>query len=527
MLSVVVVGRNDNHGYNLGKRVANSLNSISMRLSDGDELIFVDWNTPRPFPPMPVSIIDDLTPETLKYLRILVVSPKLHELVKGKSTKQILEPIARNVGIRRAKISNEWILSTNTDMLFVGEKSIKFRNIIEKLDKRMWQSFRYEIPEYMWERFDKRDPVKTNSEILELAHQWPIRLKLSTHPTSREDSELLFADAVGDFQLAPAEMWRLIQGFPEEMLMGWHVDSRAAVQMIRKSGKESKCISQEHGLETFHQNHLRSLTHFHLSSSINTLDLIEKPYENDLHWGMKDFDIPTFDLNSKLAAVGPVFLSKIQGIEELNVQQLNRDAGYTVERSITFLMDELTTLGYGERVGVLSANENLVDILCKTGTRLGFTVQGLNSSEIIGRALEFDLVIIDFGIDYRQLRNDQVIGKAFEINNSVSLIARNLPSGQRVALLRAQNWAIRSLVSRYFKVPLFNNYSGLLVGNKKQIVTKWDYLETELLRASVRFEFGQGLDRSVPLMYFYLKLKKYLPKFVKNYIRKKYMKVKD
>ena len=100
MLSVVVVGRNDNHGYNLGKRVASSLNSISMRLRDGDELIFVDWNTPRPFPPMPVSIIDDLTEQTKKFLRILAEDPKVHDEVKGVSSKMILEPIARNVGIR-------------------------------------------------------------------------------------------------------------------------------------------------------------------------------------------------------------------------------------------------------------------------------------------------------------------------------------------------------------------------------------------------------------------------------------------
>ena len=73
MLSVVVVGRNDNHGYNLGKRVASSLNSISMRLRDGDELIFVDWNTPGRLPTLIEDLDDTLTDHCKSLLRVFKV----------------------------------------------------------------------------------------------------------------------------------------------------------------------------------------------------------------------------------------------------------------------------------------------------------------------------------------------------------------------------------------------------------------------------------------------------------------------
>lgn len=47
MLSIIVYGRNDNHGYNLHKRAAVSINCLAEILRDpADELIFVDYKSP-------------------------------------------------------------------------------------------------------------------------------------------------------------------------------------------------------------------------------------------------------------------------------------------------------------------------------------------------------------------------------------------------------------------------------------------------------------------------------------------------
>ena len=62
MLSIVVYGRNDSHGYNLHKRAAISLNCLAEMLGDAeDELIFVDYNTPDDLPTFPEAIADTLT----------------------------------------------------------------------------------------------------------------------------------------------------------------------------------------------------------------------------------------------------------------------------------------------------------------------------------------------------------------------------------------------------------------------------------------------------------------------------------
>ena len=411
MLSVVVVGRNDNHGYNLGKRVATSLNSIAMRLSEGDEIIFVDWNTPKPFPPMPVSILDDLTEAARKYLRIIVVSPEIHDLVKGKSSKMILEPIARNVGIRHARIDNKWILSTNTDIIFVGDPGLRLMDVINTLDDRLWQSFRYEIPEYMWERFDKRDPQKTNLEIMNLAKSVPIQLKLSTNPVVDSLGVYNFADAIGDFQLAPREMWNEIEGFPEDMLDGWHVDSRAAVQMIRASGRESKILGDSAGLEIYHQNHLRSLTHFHTNLRMNGIELIAMPYKNSNDWGLSTYPIEEYQLHNE--SFHSVLLKRSQKdfIPSLHLQDLTRDVHYDLGRTIVFLYDEILALKRNEKLVVLTANSELVRFFDYVREKNKIVVidyfklretQDFNEIEVLKSA---SLVVIDCGVVEGSLTN--------------------------------------------------------------------------------------------------------------------------
>lgn len=86
MLSVVLYGRNDSHGYNLHKRAAISLNAIAQLLTDADdEILFVDYNTPDDLPTFPEAIADTLTPEAVARLRILRVRPAVHQAQIGRA----------------------------------------------------------------------------------------------------------------------------------------------------------------------------------------------------------------------------------------------------------------------------------------------------------------------------------------------------------------------------------------------------------------------------------------------------------
>lgn len=159
MISLVLYGRNDSYGYNLHKRVSLSLNCMSEVLSDpGDEILFVDYNTPDDFPTFPEAIQDTLTDKAKRHLRILRVRPTVHARLAGKTHLPVVEPIARNVAVRRSNPTNRWILSTNTDMIFVPRRSRSLTDIVRNLPKGYYGIPRFELPETLWESLDSRNP---------------------------------------------------------------------------------------------------------------------------------------------------------------------------------------------------------------------------------------------------------------------------------------------------------------------------------------------------------------------------------
>src|SRR5215203_2982232 len=154
MISIVLYGRNDNYGYNLGKRGAIGLNCMAQVLTeDEDEILFVDYNTPDDFPTFPEAIADTLTKKAKKRLRILRVRPEHHAAFATKTHLPVLEPIARNVAIRRSNPANRWVLSTNTEMIFVPRVGNSLSKIVTDLPPGFYAIPRFELPETLWESF--------------------------------------------------------------------------------------------------------------------------------------------------------------------------------------------------------------------------------------------------------------------------------------------------------------------------------------------------------------------------------------
>ena len=166
MLSIVVYGRNDNHGYNLHKRAAVSINCMAEMLRDpADELIFVDYNSPDDLPTFPEAIRDTLTSRAKAVLRILRVRPEVHRRYQQRTHLSVLEPVARNVGIRASNPANRWILSTNTDIILVPRKAPRLSKLVAELPPGFYHTARFEIPESLWETFDRADPIRTIEDV--------------------------------------------------------------------------------------------------------------------------------------------------------------------------------------------------------------------------------------------------------------------------------------------------------------------------------------------------------------------------
>ena len=85
MISIVTYGRNDNYSFNLVKRTAFSFNCLAEVLTEDDEILFVDYNTPDHLPTLPEFIWDTLTDKALKIVKVIRISRKLHEVLKKDS----------------------------------------------------------------------------------------------------------------------------------------------------------------------------------------------------------------------------------------------------------------------------------------------------------------------------------------------------------------------------------------------------------------------------------------------------------
>jgi hypothetical protein len=300
MISAILYGRNDNFGYNLHKRAALSFNCIAEVLDERDEIIFVDYNTPDDFPTFPEAIQDTLTKRARELLRVFRVRPFIHDRFKSKTPLLALEPIARNVAVRRSRPSNRWILSTNTDMIFILQRVGSLTDIARDLPKGFYHAPRIELPETLWESLDRQRP----REIIDAIRDWGWTLHLNEIVFG---SDVIRYDGPGDFQLLEREDLIKYHGFNEEMLLGWHVDSNIAKRMGLVYGKVGDLGNEVYG---YHCDHTRQVTaaHSHVRTENDWrrfVDEVEAPAIPDQAntWGCANDEIEEIYLKTNPAQV--------------------------------------------------------------------------------------------------------------------------------------------------------------------------------------------------------------------------------
>jgi hypothetical protein len=254
MISIVLYGRNDSYGYNLHKRAALGLNCMAEVLSHpDDEILFVDYNTPDDHPTFPEAIADTLTARAAARLRVLRVRPPLHDRFAPRTHLKALEPVARNVAVRRSNPRNRWILSTNTDMIFVPRTAATLSDIAAELAPGFYHLPRFELPESLWEGFDRRDPAGVIESVRRFGRTLFLNEIVYGAPSIKYD-------APGDFQLVARDDLFRIHGFNEEMLLGWHVDSNLAKRLFLMYGVVGDVVDRLFG---YHCDHTRQITPMH------------------------------------------------------------------------------------------------------------------------------------------------------------------------------------------------------------------------------------------------------------------------
>jgi glycosyltransferase involved in cell wall biosynthesis/Flp pilus assembly protein TadD len=377
MLSIILYGRNDSHGYNLHKRAAISFNCLAHLLTDpDDEIIFVDCNTPNDLPTFPEAIQDTLTPRARQLLRILRFRPALFEQVRRGSHLYVLEPQSRNLAIRRANPANRWILSTNTDMIFVPRRAGRsLSDIVADLPDGFYELPRFELPETLWESLDRSDP----QAIIAACARWGQSLHLNEVITNVADIRY---DGPGDFQLMLREQIYAIHGFNEEMVLGWHVDSNLCRRMYLYNGRIDSLVDHLFG---YHCDHTRQATLAHGANRIaNDLERfyfrVVSPFlpEQAETWGMPDASIEEIRLT-------PTHLWRLErALEQLLPPQTapyteraytrdgyNEPLFYDHAHVLPFVADHLVNLPPSADVGYLGSNSQLLALIGRFRSAIG------------------------------------------------------------------------------------------------------------------------------------------------------------
>jgi len=480
-ISIVLYGRNDTYGYNLHKRAALSLNCMAEVLTDSsDEILFVDYNTPDDFPTFPEAIQDTLTARARDILRILRVRPSIHQRFKSKTHLVALEPIARNVAVRRTNSANRWVLSTNTDMIFVPRSGDSLSKIVQNLVPGFYHAPRIEIPEVLWESLDRH----ASAEIIATVRDWGSTLHLNEIVLG---AEFILYDGPGDFQLLLRDDLFANHGFHEEMLLGWHVDSNIAKRMFLKYGSIGDLGPKVYG---YHCDHTRQVTPAHSHTRLQNdwrrfcheVDRPDVPEQADT-WGCANDTIEEVRLVSNPASIYVHALVEAIGtpLAEPQITKYSHEtydkSDYDSRHMVPFLADQFVSMPRSCSLAWYGAGVDMLARFATVWEQLGFTgnilvdpalVQQHDVARVIlpelasERCDKVDAFVFDFGglpgPPHDREHNDQLILQLLRRFRSVvrderaRLSARMSP--RRVIALNAINNQFESLVGGHIAAAM-------------------------------------------------------------------------
>lgn len=377
MISILIYGRNDDHGYHYKKRCAISLNAFAEVLTDADdEILFVDYNTPDDLPTLPESILNNLTESAKQKLRVIRVRPDFHQQLAATTHLKIIEPVVRNIALRRSNPRNRWILSTNSDMVFVPLQGASLSDIAARLEDGFYQLPRFEIPEFLWEAVftSPLDPA-ANIDLLR-QHANDYRLKTAT-----TFSTLYRYDNPGDFQLALREDLYQIQGFDERMVLGWTVDSNLCKRMYLLRGDIDDLEGQ---VEAYHCNHTRKESVLHNQKSVYNCpkkfaEDVTTPYLHDqkTRWGYPDVMFEEVNLHetafSKFSQTLLTLLSQSKAENNRILLDADNDAQYDRQHIFPYIADHLATLHQQTDIAYIGFSREFADLLGAFWTEMEYT----------------------------------------------------------------------------------------------------------------------------------------------------------
>jgi hypothetical protein len=541
MISVIVYGRNDGHGYNLHKRAALSLNCLAAILTDDDEILFVDYNTPQTLPTFVESIADTLTERCIARLRVLRVPESLHRQAYERHTHlNAIEPLARNIAARRANPANRWMLSTNTDMILLPRgEHLSLKSIVSPLAEGLYHLPRYELPEAFWEALPRQDPAAVMTTIADWSSQ------LGFDETTLMDDWMRY-DAPGDFQLFPRDALFAIDGFDEKMCHGWHVDSNLARRMWMHFGTTRSLAGSLRG---YHCNHNRVASIYQgqdhsQNDASRFVFALARPDVPDQRgtWGLAAARIEEIAIARCGAARFASGVAATMAGAEIDRRELRYgvDEFFWINTAHVFphLASALDPLPASKRIAYVGFNGRLADWLARYCQDRGFDAAVAVSSLVLrvnddlasvrdsfaGTAIDrdhdplsplqpADVVVIDFSLDNQTRRHLEAAGyhptragfrpplpyaDLCDLIVDLARQARESPKHPLFIFVSDLYYAIRRTVDGHFNVPVVSLNCRVRMGYARPSPAPWYDGEASTLRTDIS-QFSDSLSDPHPV----------------------------
>ena len=487
MITVILYGRNDQHGYNYHKRVALSLNCLAHVLTDPlDEILFVDYNTADDLPTLLESIQDTLTKNAKSRIKIIRVRNEHHCKAVKYTPLPVLEALARNIAIRRSNPSNRWILSTNSDMVFVPcEKYQSLSSIAKKLSDGFYTLPRFELPEYFWESSFERNTPKQNIALLR-AQSEILHLNKVIH----HNNYIVYNNA-GDFQLMLREDIFKMGGFNQDMLLAWHIDSNLSKRMYISYTKIDTLVEKIRG---YHCNHANREKYFNQKNQLENswrlfVEDINSPIANlSIEWGIPNIDLEEIIL-SDATQTRDRFLKSLSAVQTqtkanhyestISLDYFNC-LFYSSAQIFSYLADHLANLPLKSNITYIGYNYILLNMLRLFWKQMGFTGSILLANEIStpdnfdNTAIKYlesknilaqsNLYIFDFGFDESTSTNDAklLLSKRKDLKNIMHFFLSTVRHEKRRT--QSRKFVGINVIYTDFK-PIFKNKIDTHVGS--------------------------------------------------------------
>ncbi len=332
----------------------------------------------------------------------------------------LLESFSRNVGLRRANRRNRWVLSTNPDMVFVTRSGRSLTEVCRELQDGYYATPRYELPESLWESFDRNAPRQVLEEMRQRGEDERLHLAVRGDPWNGYD-------APGDFQLMPLRDALGIGGFHEGMVRGWHVDSNLAKRMSLLYNRPAGLL--HHEIYAYHMMHLRALTSGHTGKAVREANSLKTfvdraaaplPADQPGDWGAPDQEIerislvekrrPFWMLGQAESSTAPATRSKEPEFADYNSEKgYNTSWHASLERIQFYLANAFDHLPRGLKVCAWSGNRGFQDFMKRVAWEKGwdlsmvaYSPQGRSSASPELNDIVPEMCIFDFTVHFLQ-----------------------------------------------------------------------------------------------------------------------------